>query len=79
MATARPIVLITGSDGRIGRAISAELGAAYNVVGMPRRRADGPDCISIDLASDDAVSATFDHLRKSYGDRIASSRSSSRS
>lgn len=72
MATEKPIVLITGSDGRIGKALSAELGADYTVVGFTRKCGGNPDCISVDITSDEAVANACRQFRERYGERIAS-------
>jgi nucleoside-diphosphate-sugar epimerase len=72
MSTDKPIVLITGSDGRIGKALTAELSAAYTVVGFTRKCRGNPDCITVDITSDEAVANAFSKLRERYGSRIAS-------
>ncbi|MDQ1921563.1 NAD-dependent epimerase/dehydratase family protein [Massilia pseudoviolaceinigra] len=71
MSADKPIVLITGSEGRIGTAIAARLSDAYRVVGL-ERQCKGPDCIDADIASEAALAQAFDTLRSSYGGRIAS-------
>jgi nucleoside-diphosphate-sugar epimerase len=72
MAAEKPIVIITGSGGRIGTAITAELGNAYTVVGLERDCRGGPNCIDVDITSDEAMGAAFDTVRQRYGDRITS-------
>jgi nucleoside-diphosphate-sugar epimerase len=72
MATQKPVVLITGSEGRIGRAIAAEFADAYTVVGFARRCSDNPDCITADITSDEALIKACLQLRERYGERIAS-------
>ncbi|HZW11822.1 MAG TPA: NAD-dependent epimerase/dehydratase family protein [Noviherbaspirillum sp.] len=71
MAFQKPVVLITGSEGRLGRAIVAELRDAYTVVGFERKCA-GEDCISTDITSDEALAKACNELRKRYGNRLAS-------
>lgn len=71
MAQDRPVVLITGSEGRIGRAISAALADAYTVVGF-ERQCKGPNCIEADITSAQALASACGALRARYGKRIAS-------
>lgn len=71
MAEQKPIVLITGSGGRLGTAISAGLMDAYTVVGFERKCA-GENCIAVDIASDDGMAKACSELRRQYGNRIAS-------
>lgn len=72
MAGEKPVVLITGSEGRIGRAISAELANAYTVVGFERKCDDSTHCIDVDITSDEALAKACAQLRSRYGERIAS-------
>jgi nucleoside-diphosphate-sugar epimerase/uncharacterized membrane protein len=72
MVMEKPLVIITGSGGRIGTAIKAEFGDAYTIVGFERNCRDDPDCIEVDITSDDAMAQAFDRFRRRYGDRIAS-------
>lgn len=71
MATDKPIVLITGSEGRIGSAISAKLADAYTIVGF-ERQCKGESCISVDITSEQGLAKACDALRARYGDRLAS-------
>ncbi|SFO22551.1 Nucleoside-diphosphate-sugar epimerase [Nitrosospira briensis] len=68
----KPLVLITGSEGRIGKAIEAALGDDYTVVGFERECDSGSHCITVDISSDEAVSKACEQLRQGYGQRIAS-------
>ena len=68
----KPLILITGSEGRIGRAIAAELGDKFRIVGFEQKCSTDVDCISVDISSDAAVLRAFQQLRKDYGQRIAS-------
>ncbi len=72
MATGKPIVVITGSAGRLGQAIAATLADAYTVVGFERECADNPDCITADITSDAALQKACVALRARHGERIAS-------
>ncbi|SCZ66428.1 NAD-dependent epimerase/dehydratase family protein [Thiohalomonas denitrificans] len=68
----RPIVLITGAGGRLGTAITQALGDEYRVVGLERKCGDLPDCLKVDITSDEAMARAFATLRERYGTRIAS-------
>lgn len=71
MTAKKPVVLITGSEGRLGTAIAAELEDAYTVVGF-ERHCKGDNCINADITSDDALAQAIAQLREGYGNRIAS-------
>jgi len=69
----RPLVLITGAAGSIGRALAEHLADDYTVVGMDRACDGCPvDCIEIDLGDDASVRKAFGALRERHGERIAS-------
>ena len=67
-----PLVLVTGSGGKIGSALVDRLAGGYHVVGL-EREADGPGCetIECDLSSDASVRGALDEVRRRHGDRIA--------
>jgi nucleoside-diphosphate-sugar epimerase len=67
----KPVVLITGSEGRLGRAIAARLADTYEVVGF-ELECKGANCISADLTSDQALAQGCDALRARYGKHLAS-------
>lgn len=71
--TPRPIVLITGAAGNIGRSLAAALSDAYSVVGLDREgaKADFP-LIAIDLGNDESVAQALAQVRRDHGSRIAS-------
>ena len=74
---AKPIVLITGADGNIGRSLAAALADSYRVVGLDRASDDDGDeagfpLIEADLTDDRSVAAAMDILRRDHGTRIAS-------
>src|SRR5687768_8845530 len=72
MDVRKPLVLITGSEGRIGKAIEAALGDDYTVVGFERKCDSGSHCITVDISSDEDLSRACEQLRQDYGQRIAS-------
>lgn len=69
------IVLITGANGYIGRALTQRLGRTYRVIGLDRSPVeDNPDLAasySIDLADDASVSAALEKVRDDFGDQLA--------
>lgn len=71
MALTKPLVLITGSEGRIGRAIGAALSERYTVVGFERDCHQTADCIATDITSREALDAACQRLRDGYGTKIA--------
>ena len=71
MASDKPVVLITGSEGRLGSAIAAALSQTYTVVGL-ERECHGDNCISADITSEEAIGAALAGLRERYGGRLAS-------
>jgi nucleoside-diphosphate-sugar epimerase len=73
MTDEKPVVLITGSEGRIGRAITDALGNDFTVVGFEQAcPPTAANCIEVDLTSDEALAAACRRLRERYGARIAS-------
>ena len=69
----KPIVLITGASGNLGRAITAALAHDYRVVGLDRRAADVPiPTFATDFANAAAVELALERFRARFGDRIAS-------
>lgn len=70
---ARPIVLITGAAGNIGRSLADALSDSYGVVGLDREgsKADFP-LIPVDLTDSGSVKAAMDTFRRDHGGRIAS-------
>lgn len=69
----RPIVLITGATGNLGRSLRAALGGSYRIVGLDRK-AKGADfpVFEADFTSDAAVEQALRKFRDAFGSRIAS-------
>jgi nucleoside-diphosphate-sugar epimerase len=69
----KPIVLITGAAGNIGRSLAAALAGGYRVVGLdkPGTSADFP-LIEVDFTDDESVRAALGSFRNDYGRHIAS-------
>jgi len=72
----RPTVLITGSNGFLGEAITRGLLNRYRVIGLdlkrPKRPIEGVVTIEVDLTSDESVANAMAEVRSRVGDRIAS-------
>jgi nucleoside-diphosphate-sugar epimerase len=71
MSPEPPLVLITRSEGRIGKGIVAVLRDDYTIVGFEQERDDNHNCITVDLSSDEAMVNASGQLRQRYGQRIA--------
>ena len=72
-ADRRPIVLITGATGNLGRSLGEALGRDYRIVGLDRN-AEGADfpVFEADFTSDAAVELALRKFRDAFGSRIAS-------
>ena len=81
-ADARPIVLVTGAAGNLGRSVAKALADGYRIVGLDRKaRAEskggqGPEdtfpILAVDLGSDESVNSALQSFRDAHGSRIAS-------
>ena len=76
-ADARPVVLVTGAAGNLGRSVAAALADGYRIVGLDRKtREEGPDgsypILAVDLGTDESVVTALQAFRTGYGSRIAS-------
>lgn len=71
--TGKPIVLITGAAGNIGRSLASALADAYTIIGFdkPGKKADFP-LFGVDLTKEESIAAAFTRLRKEHGTRLAS-------
>ncbi|PAX07768.1 NAD-dependent epimerase/dehydratase family protein [Sphingomonas lenta] len=70
---AKPLVVITGAAGNIGRSLAKALADRYRVVGLDvtDTGTDFP-LIEVDLTKDESVSVALARLREEHGSRIAS-------
>ncbi|MFP4327617.1 MAG: NAD-dependent epimerase/dehydratase family protein [Paracoccaceae bacterium] len=68
----RPIILITGAMGRIGRRLAERLAGRYRVVGIDLPNQAEGDCIGCDLTDDASVARAFDEIARRHGHKIAS-------
>ncbi|MEX0899637.1 MAG: NAD-dependent epimerase/dehydratase family protein [Gammaproteobacteria bacterium] len=68
----KPVVLVTGAAGGIGRAVCDALADRYTLVGLDRDCADFEHaCIEFDLASAGSVERAMTGVRERFGERIA--------
>src|SRR5688572_14026802 len=65
---AKPIVLITGAAGNIGRSLADALSDGYAIVGLDREgtKADFP-LIAVDLTDGDSVNRALETFRREHG------------
>ncbi|MHA6646153.1 NAD-dependent epimerase/dehydratase family protein [Mesorhizobium sp. A623] len=72
-ADSRPIILVTGGSGNLGRSIGQALGRDYRIIGLSRS-ADGSKfpIFETDITSDASVELALYKFRDAYGSRIAS-------
>jgi nucleoside-diphosphate-sugar epimerase len=73
---AKPIVLITGASGNLGRSVAEALMGSYRIIGLDReaRESTGDDfpVLAVDLSATNSVIAALQAFRAAYGSRIAS-------
>lgn len=71
--TEKPVVLITGSTGNLGRSIAAVMSNDYQVVGLDRSPGDSSfPSFRVDLTSDESVQLALRDVSQKFGSRIAS-------
>ncbi|AKH18722.1 NAD-dependent epimerase/dehydratase family protein [Sphingomonas sanxanigenens] len=69
----KPLVIITGATGNLGRSVAAVLSADYRIVGLDlKAEALTFPVIKVDLASDQSVLDALAQIRASQGGRVAS-------
>jgi nucleoside-diphosphate-sugar epimerase len=69
----KPIVLITGAAGNIGRSLGEALGETYQVVGLDRAGKQAPfPLVGIDFTDQESVDGALEEVRRKHGSRIAS-------
>lgn len=69
----KPIVLITGAAGNIGRSLAAALADAYQVVGLDRPGKQAPfPLIEVDFSDAASVHAAIGQFQREHGGNIAS-------
>ncbi|MFL0419421.1 vitamin K epoxide reductase family protein [Sphingomonas sp. 179-I 2A4 NHS] len=69
----KPLVIVTGATGNLGRSVAAALSSDYRIVGLDRREdALAFPVMKVDLGSDESVRDVLSTIRATYGERIAS-------
>ena len=70
---AKPIVLVTGAAGNLGRSVAAALASDYRIVGLDQKAQEvGFRVLEVDLKSDTSVEAALVKVRNAFGSSIAS-------
>lgn len=68
-------VIITGSNGFIGKAITQRLAQRFNVVGFDQKISEGADDAEnyeVDISSSSSISRALESVKAKHGERIAS-------
>lgn len=72
----KPVVLVTGSSGYLGAAITGRLSENYLVVGLDRYTPPHPphmaECVCFDITDQASVDKALQRIRYAYGNSIAS-------
>ncbi|TKD51605.1 NAD(P)-dependent oxidoreductase [Sphingomonas baiyangensis] len=69
----KPLIVITGAAGNLGRSLGKALGNSYAVVGLDTQAPDlGFPVIEVDLTEDESVEDALAEVRRNHGNRIAS-------
>lgn len=69
----KPLLIITGAAGNLGRSLAAAFEAEYRVVGLDRAgKGDSFPLVTVDLASDQSVDDALSQVRERFGGRVAS-------
>lgn len=69
----KPIVIITGATGNLGRSIGSALAENYQIVGLDRSEGGSAfPTLQVDFASDASVELALQNLRTAFGSKIAS-------
>ncbi len=71
-ATTKPVVLITGAAGGIGKALADSLADDYTVVGLDLKSAEGREIVEFNLTDDDSVELALRKVAERHGRRFAS-------
>ncbi len=72
----KPVLVITGSSGMLGAALTEEFTRDYCVIGLDIRKPDQPvedsEFLECDLTDDESVGRALDSIRGKHGEEIAS-------
>jgi nucleoside-diphosphate-sugar epimerase len=73
MPSQRPLVLITGAGGNLGRSLAGALSRDYRLVGLDLKAGDDPFPIfAADITDEASLKRAIDRIAAEYGSRIAS-------
>ncbi|MBV7483956.1 NAD-dependent epimerase/dehydratase family protein [Bordetella sp. BOR01] len=68
----RPVILITGASGNLGRSLAGYLETDYRIVGLDRKSKDaGFPVFEVDLSADASVRQALQTVRQEYGATLA--------
>lgn len=74
--SANEIVLITGSSGYIGSALTKKLSVHFKIIGLdrdiPKKKVEGVDYYALDFSSSDELHKVIKELRQKFGTKIKS-------
>jgi nucleoside-diphosphate-sugar epimerase len=71
--TLKPLVLITGASGNLGRSLAAILAPDYRIVGLDIAASDADyPILTVDLSDDSSVTRAMEEVRAQYGSTLAS-------
>ncbi len=69
----KPVVLIAGAAGNLGRSVAGALGDSYTIVGLDREAGDGAfPIIEADLTSEGSIGEALEAVGQRWGGRFAS-------
>ncbi len=70
---AKPLILITGADGNIGRSLGKAFGDDFTVVGLDRDKEHegGPQIVEIDITSPQSMNTALEKIADEHGRSIA--------
>jgi nucleoside-diphosphate-sugar epimerase len=76
VSSTKPIVLLTGSSGLIGRAVAGRLSQDYAVIGLdhepPQQLEALEEFVPLDLTNDDSTESGLKHIAERWGRNVAS-------
>lgn len=68
------IIIVTGSNGFIGKAIAKKLSEKYRIIGFDQKTSNikEMDSFAVDISSDSSISSALEKVREKYGNKISS-------
>ena len=67
----KPLILITGASGNLGRSIATGLADDFKIVGLDRDADENSTILEVDVTSPQSVHATLELIGEKYGRKIA--------